>query len=240
MKAIAKKITGRVFAEGLTNRAPDPCELCFGNKVQVLPAGARPCPNCVRPEDRIAIMRERVPKRYQGITLEHLEPRVDLHPQQAKHIKLLQDHPERNYYICGRNDTGKTHLLYALYDHALVSGRNVMIGTLFEMIESVKSGFGEHPENRKIHGIRMADLDQTRYKYGIFIDDADKARPTEFVAEFFFDFVDRIYKNQHQLVVTSQLDPEGLADHFERAHSRYGVGIARRIINEETGVIRMF
>ncbi len=46
----------------------------------------------------------------------------------------------------------------------------------------------------------------------LFWDDADKLKPTEFKYGVLFDLVDRIYRNEHSLTITSNLDIEKLED----------------------------
>lgn len=242
LKAVARKIRGAAFEKGLTNRAEEPCPACNGTRGEVVEGkGTRPCTQCLPEVNRVEMLREKIPERYRGAVLETLEPRPDLHPTQTELIAYMRANPAVNYYICGRNDTGKTHMLYALYDHAVRANRNVIISTLFEMVEAAKSLFAPATVIKpRYFPWADADLDQSRYLYSIFIEDIDKARPTEYVAELLFDYLDRIYRHKHQLVVTSQLDPQALIDHFEKADSRYGVGITRRIVNDETAVWRMF
>lgn len=226
------------------------CATCFGtgNEVMSDNRGTRPCPTCqpARIAARQRILFERIPTRYQGVTLEGLTPRPDLHRDQAKVIEWMKRHPDGNYYFCGENDTGKTHFLWALYQHAVISNRNVIATTLHDWIEANVSAFRD---NNVIANttFRLADIQQSKYPYSVFIDDADKKKVSEYVADMVFNFVDSIYRYKHQLVVTSQLDPEkringreSLVDHFRDGDPRYGVGIARRLVNDETAIWRMF
>lgn len=193
----------------------------------------------------------KIPSIYAGVTLAELKPRTDLHADQARYIRTMQAHPFANYYICGSNDSGKTHLLYALYESAVSAGRRVAVGTLFDMLEEMKSLFRvNHRRNAGESVDPEVDPFQnlkTAQPFSAFIDDIDKARPTEYAAEFFFSYVDALYRNQHQIVVTSQLDPEkkiagrdSLIDHFEKADARYALGIVRRLVNDQTNIVRMF
>ena len=71
------------------------------------------------------------------------------------------------------------------------------------------------------------------------IDDIDKARPTEYAAEQFFEILNAIYEYQHQLVVTTNLRVKELADHFDRADERFGGAIVRRL-TENAKIYEMF
>jgi len=248
-KDLSLKINNGVFGKDSTNNegrivvtTPDNevCATCFGtgfDKERV-----QSCQTC-RPsteENRRKVLLEKIPSRYRGVTLENLEPWPNLHPAQAQHINYMRSNPSATYCICGKNDTGKTRFLYALYDHAVRTGRNVFVSTLFEIIEAIKKSFDDPVAARKVFSLHMADLSQTTFPYSIFIDDVAMARPTDFVAERFFDIVNRIYVHKHQLVVTTHIDTEALVDHFDQADGSYGLGIARRIVNEGTAILRMF
>ena len=223
------------------------CESCFDTGTILDPDhGAIPCAACrlKRNARRQEVLLKKIPKRYRGVTLEGLKPQAELHKDQATIIEFMKANPHANYYLCGENDTGKTHFMWALYEHAVRAGRNVIATTLHDWIEK---NIASYRENQKLTPFTIADLQQSTFPYSIFIDDIDKKKMTEYVAEMLFNFVDSVYRFKHQIVVTSQLDPErsinkraSLIDHFCDPDTRYGVGIARRIVNEETAVFRMF
>lgn len=239
----------------VSRRTSEPvCELCNNTGTEVVPKkGARNCSACTRPsqERRRAELLAKIPKRYRGVRLDELKAN-GLHKDQERIITFVKEHPFENYYFCGDNDTGKSHILWGLYANAVESGRNVIAGSLFDWIESCKSAFRGAPAERVVEQFaRIKELRQSRDRFSIFIDDIDKARPTEYVAEIFFNLIDTIYNYEHQLVVTSQLDPEksikgrnSLIQHFEgRAETydgRYAIGIVRRIVNDETNVFKLF
>lgn len=247
-KQIAQAITGRSFAKGLTNNAPDVCEKCFGTFFIV---SVGPCKDCLakkRAARAEVLLDGLMPERYRHVTLDNLVAQPHLHRDQAKIIEYMRAHPEQNYYLCGENDTGKTHFLWALCERAVRDGRNVIATTLHDWIaQNIES----YQNTQTVTTFRLADLQQKTYPYSIFIDDVDKKKMTEYVAEMLFNFVDSVYRYKHQLVVTSQLDPEkritgkdgvvraSLIEHFRDGDPRYGIGIARRIVNDETAIFRM-
>lgn len=255
LRSVAERIASQSFGN-LSPSSDVVCGICNDTGTELTETGARTCA-CVRQklqQRRIAEKDRklaRIDARYAGVTLAGLTPRAELHPDQGRYIARMRAAPFENYYICGNNDTGKTHLLWALYESAVSAGRGVAAGTLFDMLESMKSLFrlnhrrnqGEStdPETNPFANLQGAA------PFSAFIDDVDKARPTEFAAEFFFSYVDALYRYKHQIVVTSQLDPEkrvdgrdSLIDHFEKADARYGIGIVRRLVNDETNIVRLF
>lgn len=229
---------------------PPKCWTCFDTGTELTETGARGCVCRRNTQRRLERLLGRIPSRYAGVSLAELQPRPDLHPDQPKIVEFMRTHPELNYYLCGMNDVGKSHLLWALYEAAVSAGRDVVASTLYDMVEEAKAMFGRN-QSKEVTWSSLShwrrDLSEPGRHYAIFIEDIDKVRPTEYVAELFFAYVDAIYNYKHQLVVTSQLDPENriggrdsLIEHFERADPRYAVGIVRRIVNDETAIWRLF
>lgn len=225
------------------------CPECYGTGTAYKDGVARLCELCRqrRAEERATRLLELRPKRYRKVTLTGLEPRPDLHVDQPRIIEYMRANPFDNYFFCGDNDVGKTHLLHALYAHVVMDGRRrVYYTTLQDLIDKIKEGFNRGGDMQH-DWIKIAQYAQPGVSWSVFLDDIDKARPTEFVGEVVFQLIDTIYSNEHQLVVTSQLDPENevngresLIEHFKNCDPRYGLGIVRRIINDETNVWRMF
>lgn len=254
------------IANGLGSDIEPPCKFCFGTGMEILPdtelgtviskvtreavtptgAGAKRCRCQYRaPVDEVANLLSLIPKRYEGVALSTLEPNPNLHAEQGTVIAFMKQNPTANYFFCGEADCGKSHFLWALYEQSVRDGRQVFATTLYKFIEQIKAGFADD------QGLRMVDvlerLENPNNHYSIFIDDIDKARPTGFAGETFHNFIDAVYNYKHQLVVTSQLDPErevkgrlSLMEHFENSNPSYGHAIVRRIVNDETAIFRMF
>jgi len=70
-------------------------------------------------------------------------------------------------------------------------------------------------------------LDVLSSKYGLVLDDIDKARPTEYGAEQVFLAIDQRVEHEAPLLVTSNLAPSQLA---EKWPSPYGEAIASRLV----------
>lgn len=208
--------------------------------------GASRCLLCRPLRDPFEDLIARIDARYREIDLKTIEPRNDLHAKQEEIIAQMKKRPFDSYYFCGTNDTGKTAFLWALYRHSVRAGRFPFVTTLADWVktcqEAIKTGAI----------MSIAEFQQSERPYSIFIDDLDKARPTEYVAELLYHLIDAVYRHKHQLVVTTQLDPEertvtstgaerlSLLEHFERADPRYGEAIVRRMVHDETSVWRLY
>lgn len=177
----------------------------------------------------------KIPFEFRGVSLESLEPRSNRHRKQTEIIPKLQSEPEGNYFLCGRFGTGKTQFLWALYRRAVESGRNVIACSLNELLDEFKAFIqASQGKGDLVYPRLSADMLKKNQKYAIFLDDIDKARPTEYAAEQFSEIVNAIYEFQHQVVITTNLNVAELVQHFNRADPRYGGAIVRRLTHSAT------
>lgn len=114
---------------------------------------------------------------------------------------------------------------------------------MLQLINEYREAF--RPRKDKEEGfrhvtIRPNDLMQTHMPYSLFFDDIDKPKITEYVAEQIHALFDAADINKHQIVITTNLNPDRLVEHFERADERYGRAIVRRIIHSENNLIELF
>lgn len=180
----------------------------------------------------------KIPHRFAKHNLTSLVPRG----QQTAILPILQQNPEGSYVFAGRTGTGKSLMMWLLYRHAIKqTDRRVVVCTLSELLDEYRA-FIQSSVNRetpKIPSINAAELRQKERPYSLFLDDIDKARPTEYAAEQFFELINAIYDFQHQLVVTTNLSIEALRDHFNRADDRFGNAIVRRLTDGRR-IVEMF
>lgn len=203
--------------------------------------GARRC-EC----RRVSIVGSRllkVPPRFAGVTLDGLAARRDLHPGQAAAIELLRANPAESFVLCGRPGTGKTHLFWALYERAAQRlDSRVTACPMLTLINQYREAFrpraeGEDPVRAEV---MPNDLAQSGTPYSLFLDDIDKPRMTEYVAEQIHALFDAAYNNRHQIVVTTNLSADELVAHFERADERYGLATVRRIVHDGNNLVEFF
>jgi DNA replication protein DnaC len=203
--------------------------------------GARRC-RC-RKAALIAERLTRIPPRYRGVNLDNLVAKPDLHPKQRMAVELIRNNPKDSFVICGAYGTGKTHLLWALYEHAAHDlQRELVVCTMLELIEQYYEAFrpNRDPEKEQHVMVRPNDLMQSRIPYSLFFDDIDKPKITEYVAAQTHALFDAAYNNKHQIICTTNLTPDRLKEHFEKADERYGGAIVRRIVHSENNLIELF
>lgn len=230
------------FSESLIKFECDICSDSTSGMVTVEESGykfARPCV-C-----RLEKVRRKklsiIPPMFADVSIDNIAPQPKKHAAQTEAIKLVKNNPTSNFLLGGRFGTGKTLLMYCLYREAVMRDRRTAIFTLSELLNEYRkfiqdsmSGVPPTPPR-----IVAEDLRQTHTQFSIFIDDIDKAKPTEYAAEQLFELADAIYAFNHQVVVTTNLTLPKLVDHFERADERFGGSIVRRLI--ETSIrIEMF
>lgn len=174
---------------------------------------------------------DKIPPRFAAFYLTTLEPNLSAHPMQAEIVPQLKRNPEGSYLLSGRFGCGKSLMMWMLYRYAIKqTSQKVVCLTLTELLNQYKALF-QGNEELTIPDLNASELKQTDLKYSIFFDDIDKARPTEYAAEQFFEIVNAIYEYKHQLVVTTNLPVAQLINHFDRADERFGGAIVRRLVD---------
>lgn len=168
----------------------------------------------------------KIPPKFAGFKLSTLEPK---NPSQVKPIAAIKANPEGSYVFAGNFGCGKSLMLWMLYRNAIKqTSRKVVACTLSHLLDEFRSFIRD---GAVLPSLSAAELKQTHTPYSIFLDDIDKARPTEYAAEQFFEIINAVYEFQHQLVVTTNLKLSSLVDHFDRADERFGGAIVRRLID---------
>ncbi len=215
---------------------PKICGLCFGAGMEVVKGkGARPC--ICRQRERLNAAREQsllsVPPRFQNINLDSLQADPTRHKNQQTAIDLIRSNPHKNFAIFGTFGSGKTHLLYSIFQ-TVIETKFAYASTLEEIISEHKTRFEADKKGNPVKSLSITPEHLTRKNtpFGLFIDDIDKETPTEFVCKIFFALVNAAYDNHQQVVFTTNLTPAGLIEHFKKADPRYGGAISRRLLSE--------
>lgn len=203
------------------------CEKCLDGWIET-GAGLKPC-DCRRQKaDRKLLAR--IPPEYRSLSLETIKPDVERHPAQARVIPFLKVNPERSYYFSGRFGCGKTLFGWVLYRSAIEAGRPVVGMPLPELLDELRDYEADREAKPTLQPKQLMQ-DETRYL--IFLDAIDFARPTGYAAEMLYRIVDAAYTFRHQLIVTSNLNREKLAEHWGSADR--GPAILRRILEIHGG-----
>lgn len=174
-----------------------------------------------------------IPPLYRFASLVTAQPDLKRHPAQAEILAEMQANPTASYVLCGENDCGKTMMGWMLYRAAVERDVPAVGITCSELV----SQFREWQfDANKMPVIEPDDLRSEQRRF-LFIDELDKARPTEFVGEMLFSLIDAAYSYQHQLVVASNLTLENLSSHWSRHSVSVGPSIVRRLMQVDGCVL---
>jgi DNA replication protein DnaC len=217
------------------------CELCGDTGMEIVEGhGARFC-KCRLARIRASRL-SKIPPKFAGHHLSTLEPNTAIHPLQAEIVPFMKANPDHSYLLAGKFGSGKSLMMWMLYRHAIKqTPRKVVVCTLAELLAEFRAFIQSsvNHDTPSLPRLCAAELRQSETPYSVFLDDIDKARPTEYAAEQFFEIVNAIYEFQHQLVVTTNLRVRELADHFDRADDRFGGAIVRRLV-DNARIVEMF
>jgi DNA replication protein DnaC len=162
--------------------------------------------------------------------LGRLKPSSAHHHKQAAAIDLVRNKPDESYLFTGRNGSGKSHIAWAIYRHALASRRPAVASSVRDLLDefrrlelSIKEGDPWTPR------VRAIDLRKQGKPWLIFLDEFEKARPSEFASEQLFNLLDAAKSFGHQLVITSNFDAEKLRSHWGRIDEVWGNSIMTRL-----------
>lgn len=214
------------------------CQICFGSGVEIVPGrGARSCVCALKAERERKIAK--IPVKFQGLTLSNLQPLPAKHPKQSEFVPYIKANPEKSYFLAGKPGTGKSTFMWALYRQAIEGRNHVVICTLSDLLDEYRAYIGasmrrEEPQHPRLSSWQLAE----GRPYSIFLDDIDKANPTDYAAEQIFKLVNAIYEHRHQLVVTTNKSIEGLIRHYDKSDDR-GEAIVRRMM-DGAKVMEMF
>jgi len=76
--------------------------------------------------------------------------------------------------------------------------------------------------------VRAIDLRKQGKRWFIFLDEFEKARPSEFSSEQLFNLLDAAAAFNHQIVITSNFKVDQLRDHWGRIDPVWGNSIMTR------------
>src|SRR5262245_3549634 len=236
MESIGKILTGEQVQTEIScsnqNQKSARCWRCFGVGVVLITLGGQVvAKNCLCVKRDVAKAQLRIiPPAFGKPRLATLRPRPDLHQNQEKAIEFVRANPDQSYLFVGRNGTGKTHLAWALYRHAIANRRAAIACRLRDLIADFRRVEIGVPED----GIAKArvtadDLRKPGKPWLLFFDEFEKARPTEFASEQLFGMLDAACSFKHQIVITSNLSAEGLQHHWGRIDEVWGNSIMTRL-----------
>lgn len=247
LQPIIQKLTRKLSQLSETSESPVKfdCVICSDSPtgmVVVIENGYRFAKPCLCRLERVRRKKlALIPPAFAGLTLDTIKPNPAKHPRQVEALTQLQTEREGNFYLAGRFGSGKTLMMWLLYREAVMRDQRVVFATLTELLNEYKKYIQDSMAGNPPTAPRIVaeDLRQSHTKYAVFLDDIDKAKPTEYAAEQLFELSNAICDFRHQIVLTTNLTVTKLRDHFNKADERFGGAIVRRLV-ENSKRIELF
>lgn len=175
-----------------------------------------------------------VPKHFERFNLARLKPRTQNHAGQGAVLAELRRYPSASYLLCGKNRVGKSLFGWCLLRQAVCAGRRVVAVNLAVLLDQYRAlerpvREGEAPPERP--RILASDLEGAT-NWLVLLQEFDKPRPTEYASERLFELIDMAFNYEHQLVITSNLDPGELEGHWSTYSPRFGRSIMSRLVEK--------
>lgn len=177
----------------------------------------------------------RIPAEYRAFDLATVQPLASKHEKQVKLFAAVKANPAASLFLSGKNGCGKSMLGWLLYKQAVEDGRPVIFLTMSELMRQFREW---ELDSEKPATVDASSLRNTKSRWLIVLDEAEKVRPTEFASEKLCELLDAVYTHRHQLVVTSNFNANDLREHWSRYNPVYGASIIRRVM-ELDGLIQV-
>lgn len=185
---------------------------------------------CVRRRSAKAILRQ-IPPAFNKPKLSRLQPRTDLHPKQPEVVEFVRWHPNDSFLLLGKNYVGKSHIAWALFRHAIAQRRSAVACTVRDLLSEFRRVEVGVPDGEIVKTPRVTaeHLRKPGKPWLLFLDEFEKARPSEFASEQLFNLLDAARSFNHQIVITSNMNVNDLRAHWSRIDEIWGNSIMTRL-----------
>lgn len=227
IQEMAEQASRRQGPSDLAEKTYD-CDLCRDTSFEVvLGRGARPCPVCAEAKRRQRLLDRPEFDRYREITLENLTPMPERHFKQEAIINRAKQDPEASFALFGLNQIGKTCICYAIYKHAINSGRSgvaTSAGLLLDQLTAMELDDQARP------GVTAPVLLNAKERWCVFIDDLTVLpRFSPFAVNQFYKIFNAVVQRRHQLLVTAHATESEIEAAFNQGGVNMGASIVGRI-----------
>jgi DNA replication protein DnaC len=182
---------------------PEPCKLCHGTGLEVVPGkGARRC-ECRKADPAKLFAAAQVPEIYRDCTLKSYRPQ----PGQGSQLKaysyafrLVQDFPcvERGLLLMGPVGVGKTHLCVSVLRGLAEKGAQVLFRDFPTLLKEIQSTYNKRSE--------LAELDILRPIYEaqvLLLDELGARSPSEWERAIIGTIIGERYNHKRLTLATT-------------------------------------
>lgn len=111
--------------------------------------------------------------------------------------------------LMGGVGSGKTHLAAAIANTLIDRGIPVLFGTYSEQLEKIKEEYDQTGQKKHLSMMKNTPM--------LVLDDIGKERKTAWTQQILFDVVNYRYEHLLPIIITTNFDADGLANHCEEA-----------------------
>jgi hypothetical protein len=219
---------------------------CISGWVIVDGKGAKRCKCIVNKwkQDKLSV----IPTVHASAILSQMKPAADrfkdqpsghyLTQLQAKYLDIVRKNPDDNYIIYGPTGSGKSAIGYALYRRAVCLERPAHAFEISDYLANVRTE--EFGNGLILHVSAKLDLDmlrQSKTRYFVFIDEITRlgTKVTDFAVDRIEELIRAVKEWNHQLVVTSIINPDDIAALWATENPRSAVSAVRRMLEAGVG-----
>jgi chromosomal replication initiation ATPase DnaA len=153
------------------------------------------------------------------------------HPRQAEYVPLVKANPTASYLLAGRNETGKTHISWALYRHAIGRGNRTAYFVLQSWIDAAQRYdlLADEVRQKVIPPLLASQLETNAERWTVFFDEIHAVRVSDYTSRELARMFTAIRDFGHQLIATTNMTWEQLGDHYSKIDPIYGRTIMTRL-----------
>jgi len=149
-----------------------------------------------------------VPSKYQSYRFENFEANGEDQRRTLDAVRQWTKEKENGLFLCGEYGTGKTHLATAALLEMRAFGVTCLFTSVQELLSRCRDSFRSGGGPAEVLAF-VCDTD------ALLLDDLGTEKPTDFTRETVALVIDRAYREQQTIIITSNFDLEALVERLD-------------------------